>query len=467
MDQVPHIHDVVVIGAGFSGLAAAQHLSACGADVVVLEARERVGGRSRTEDPGGPGFVDLGAGYVGPTQDAIVRLAASVGVATYKVYTKGLNIFSCAGTRVEHTGTVPMLGPLALLDVNRSMVETDVVADTIPINDPASAPGASLLDSMTAMEWGDRHALLRVTREAYRNVIRTVLWCEPSEVSALAWLWYVRSGGGAARVINTENGAQERKFVGGTQLVADRIADRLGRGAAGVVRLGAPVRSIDGWNAGMVAENFAERMISQQSSERIGAVSSALHISVEIASLVARTSSEPSIPTRFGPVLAPATDAPGHVTITTRSGTSVCARYVIVAMAPPLYGRLEWNPPLPPILQQAVQRMPMGSCIKTHMFYRTAWWRERGYSGSFFSEAGPATYTIDDCKPDGSRPCLMGFVVAGAQKRLARMTRAERIAVLTAQYAEIFRCPEALEPTGYIDADCKWRGVSRTTSVCL
>jgi len=69
--------------------------------------------------------------------------------------------------------------------------------------------------------------------------------------------------------------------------------------------------------------------------------------------------------------------------ITTRTGTVVHSRYVIVAMAPTLYGRLEWDPPLPPILQQAVQRMPMGSCIKTHMFYRTAWWRERGYSGSF------------------------------------------------------------------------------------
>jgi len=50
----------------------------------------------------------------------------------------------------------------------------------------------------------------------------------------------------------------------------------------------------------------------------------------------------------------------------------------------------------------------------------------------------------------------MGFVVAGEQKRLARMTRSERIAALTAQYAELFRCPEALDPTDYLDADCEW-----------
>lgn len=457
MDPEEHVHDVVIIGAGFSGLAAAQHLSSCGADVVVLEARERVGGRSRTEDAGGPAFVDLGAGYVGPTQDAIVRLAASVGVSTYKVYTEGLNIFSCAGTRVEHTGTVPTLGPLALLDVNRSMIETEDVADTVPVGDPASTPNAQLLDSMTAMEWGDRNALLRVTREAYRNVIRTVLWCEPSEVSALAWLWYVRSGGGAARVINTDNGAQERKFVGGTQLVADRVADRLGRGNTGVVRLGLPVRSIAGWNVGMTAETFDERMAGKATAIS-GPVPAAAGVDVGAASAADDARDVSSIPTRFGPVMAPTVDAPGYVTVTTRPGASVRARYVVVAMAPPLYGRLEWDPPLPPIMQQAVQRMPMGSCIKTHMYYRRAWWRERGYSGSFFSETGPVTYTIDDCKPDGSRPCLMGFVVAGAQKRLARMTRPERIAALTKQYAEIFRCSDALEPTGYIDADCECAG---------
>lgn len=462
-----HIYDVVIVGAGFSGLAAALHLKACGADTVVLEARGRVGGRSRTEDAGGPAYVDLGAGYVGPTQDAIVRLAANVGVPTYKVHSSGLNIFSCAGVRVEHTGTVPTLGPLALLDVNRLMVSTDDVCETIPIADPASAPDARTLDTMTAMEWGDRNALLRVAREAYRHVVRTVLWCEPSEVSALGWMWYVRSGGDVSRVINTDNGAQERKFVGGTQLVANRIAEQLGlaaeTGAAGVVRLGSAVRSIVGWNSGMASKSYAERMAScsgrPPSSRSRTTDESPLGEDCQrcnINSPFQVESDGRTIPTCFGPVPAPLVGAPDYVTITTRTGTVVHSRYVIVAMAPTLYGRLEWDPPLPPILQQAVQRMPMGSCIKTHMFYRTAWWRERGYSGSFFSDAGPAAYTIDDCKPDGSRPCLMGFVVAGEQKRLARMTRSERIAALTAQYAELFRCPEALDPTDYLDADCEW-----------
>ena len=298
-------------------------------------------------------------------------------------------------------------------------------------------------------------------------------------MSALAWLWYVRSGGGANRVINTDNGAQERKFVGGTQLIADRVAERLGRGTMGVVRLGAPVRSISGWNVGLVAETFAERMACRPSSSSstplrnrhpqnansvIGdaTVSSLNSDAVEVSVVATHDScfllpaAAQTIPTRFGPVPAPLNDAADVVTITTRSGEAMCARYVIVAMAPTLYGRLEWDPPLPPILQQAVQRMPMGACIKTHTFYRTAWWRERGYSGSIFcggDSDGPVAYTMDDCKPDGSRPCLMGFVVAGQQKLLTRMTRAERVVAITKQYAAVFKCDDALHPIDYIDAD--------------
>jgi monoamine oxidase len=487
----PVVHDVIVIGAGFSGLAAAQHLRSCGADVVVLEARDRVGGRSRTLDPGGPAFVDLGAGYVGPTQDAIVRLASSVGVKTYKVYCNGINVFCYAGSRIEHEGTIPTLGPLALLDVNLIMIRSDDAADAIAVDKPASSPDARALDAITAMEWANQSALLRITREAYYSVVRTVLWCEPSEVSALAWLWYLRSGGGTNRVINTDNGAQERKFVGGTQHVADRIADRLGRGAGGVVRLSAPVRAIAGWNVGLAAETLEQRLACDASeagadqlrqrrvhtpagippmqmpfisSVHAGADTSSQPTEAVSVSLDATCAGEHVLHTRLGPVPLPVSGAPDHVTVTTRSGEVFHARYVIVAMAPTLYGRLEWHPPLPPILQQAVQRMPMGSCIKTHMYYRTAWWRERGYTGSFFNCSdssyekgsggnGPAAYTMDDCKPDGSRPCLMGFVVAGQQKRLARMTRAERISALTKQYASIFRCAEALEPVDYVDAD--------------
>ena len=67
--------EVVVVGAGFAGLAAARELSRLGRDVVVVEGRDRVGGRSYTGSVGGVP-VDFGATFVGPTQDAVLALAA-------------------------------------------------------------------------------------------------------------------------------------------------------------------------------------------------------------------------------------------------------------------------------------------------------------------------------------------------------------------------------------------------------
>src|SRR5262249_35301013 len=71
---------VVVIGAGFAGLAAADELQRGGADVTVLEARGRVGGRvaSRTLDHGAG--VALGAEFVLPGYDVLRALAARAGL---------------------------------------------------------------------------------------------------------------------------------------------------------------------------------------------------------------------------------------------------------------------------------------------------------------------------------------------------------------------------------------------------
>ena len=71
--------DVVIIGAGFAGLAAARQLARTGLDVLVLEGRDRVGGRSWTQATAGIP-LDLGATFVGPGQDAVLELARELGV---------------------------------------------------------------------------------------------------------------------------------------------------------------------------------------------------------------------------------------------------------------------------------------------------------------------------------------------------------------------------------------------------
>ncbi len=76
---IPANADVVVVGAGFAGLSAARELVRLGHDVVVLEGRDRVGGRSSTTTIAGMP-VDLGGTFVGPTQDAVIALAERTGL---------------------------------------------------------------------------------------------------------------------------------------------------------------------------------------------------------------------------------------------------------------------------------------------------------------------------------------------------------------------------------------------------
>ena len=64
--------DVVVVGAGLAGLSAARALVAGGASVAVLEARDRVGGRTLSRDVGKAVF-DLGGQYIG-AEHARVRV---------------------------------------------------------------------------------------------------------------------------------------------------------------------------------------------------------------------------------------------------------------------------------------------------------------------------------------------------------------------------------------------------------
>src|ERR687885_1727204 len=78
--------EVVVVGAGLAGLSAARELRAAGRDVVVLEARDRVGGRTLNHPIGDGKVVELGGQWVGPTQDRVLALAKDLGVATFPTY---------------------------------------------------------------------------------------------------------------------------------------------------------------------------------------------------------------------------------------------------------------------------------------------------------------------------------------------------------------------------------------------
>ncbi|AGB21928.1 monoamine oxidase [Mycobacterium sp. JS623] len=225
--SIPPKVDVVVVGAGFAGLSAARDLVRLGHDVVVLEGRDRVGGRSSTariaDTP-----VDLGGTFVGPTQDAVIALAKELGCEMVRTYSRGKNLIRWHGKVRSYRSTIPKLSIIELLDVSRIQWRFERVCRRVPVDKPWTSSIAEILDSKTLDEWLRYVHASASTRNLMAIMSRVTWGCEPEEVSMLHATRYIKAAGGLGRMLDVEGGAQQDRFPGGTQQIALRIANELG-----------------------------------------------------------------------------------------------------------------------------------------------------------------------------------------------------------------------------------------------
>jgi monoamine oxidase len=220
--------DVGVIGAGLAGLAAARVLAAAGRSVAVLEARERVGGRTLNEEIGDGKVVEVGGQWVGPTQHQALRLIRELGLETFPTYARGTNLFERAGSLRRYSGTIPKVSPLALAETGIVMARINRMARQLDPERPWAARKAADWDSQTFASWMRRNVRTPTARDLMRLGIWAVWAAEPEDVSLLHVLFYIRSAGSFEDLIDTEGGAQDARVVGGTQLISLRIAEELG-----------------------------------------------------------------------------------------------------------------------------------------------------------------------------------------------------------------------------------------------
>lgn len=237
---IPTNADVVVVGAGFAGLAAARELDKRGRDVVVLEGRDRVGGRSSTATIAGVP-VDLGGTFVGPTQDAVIAMADELGCQTVPTHSRGKNLIRWRGKVRAYRSTIPRLSILELLDVSRIQWRFERVCRRVPVDEPWTSPIADILDSKTLDQWLRYVHASAGTRDLMTIMARVTWGCEPDAVSMLHAVRYVKAAGGLGRMLDVEGGAQQDRFPGGTQQIAIRMAEELGPR----VVLDAAVRTIE------------------------------------------------------------------------------------------------------------------------------------------------------------------------------------------------------------------------------
>ncbi len=232
--------DVVVVGAGLAGLVAATRLTGDGHTVCVLEARDRVGGRVVNAATDDGTVVELGGQWVGPTQDRILELSRDLGLELFPTHNEGENVVSYGGRLRRYRGAIPKLPPPVLADIGQAQFRLDRMAKTVPLDAPWTAPRAESWDGQTVETWLRRHMRTRGGRAMLRLGVRAVFAGEARDLSLLHFLFYSHSGGLLDRLFNVEDGAQESRYVGGSQLVALRLAERLGE----AVHLGRPVRRI-------------------------------------------------------------------------------------------------------------------------------------------------------------------------------------------------------------------------------
>lgn len=225
--------DVLIAGAGLAGLTAAKALTEAGARVTVVEARDRVGGRTLTQTIGGATF-DLGAQWIGPTQERMRALCEQLGVETFHTFNRGAKILDLDGKMGRYSGDIPSLHPLALieLEVLLRRMEAQIGRLSQGFNEPG-------LDALTIGEWVRQRTRTQSVRRVVTAAVRVIMGEDPDAVSALHFLSYARSAGGLRPLIEIEGGAQQDRLVGGAQQLCERLAEGLD------VRLSQPVRHID------------------------------------------------------------------------------------------------------------------------------------------------------------------------------------------------------------------------------
>jgi monoamine oxidase len=243
--------DLVVIGAGLAGLATARAAAAAGASVVVVEARDRVGGRVLNQEIGDGHVVEVGAQWIGPTQDRLAALAGELGVDTFPTYGQGENVIEYGGRLRRYRGTIPRINPLVLLDVERAQRRLNRLARRVPLDAPWEAPNAAALDSQTAATWLRRNLATKPGRMLLELGIEAVWAAQPEDMSLLHVLFYIHSAGSLELLFDTEGGAQQDRFVGGSQQLPLLMAQALGRER---LILGAPVRMIRHGEHGVTVE---------------------------------------------------------------------------------------------------------------------------------------------------------------------------------------------------------------------
>jgi monoamine oxidase len=242
------------VGAGLAGLAAARQLQSCGKSVVLIEARDRVGGRTWNRTAADGSVVSVGGTWLGKRQDRMFELCREFGMEVYPQYDRGDTVLHLNGSNQRYRG-YPKVGPLALASLGLAFWRLDRLAKRLPIDEPWKAGSAKSLDSQTLGAWiGSRwNVPSAAARKLLRTTMTTLFCVDPDEVSLLGSLVLARGGGGFEYYVDAS--ITETHLIDGG---APELAARLGAKIGDALHLSSPVRMIK--QSSMGVEVFSDRL---------------------------------------------------------------------------------------------------------------------------------------------------------------------------------------------------------------
>ncbi len=241
--------DVVIVGAGPSGLTAAYELRKAGRTVAVLEARDRVGGRTWTERMDGA-TIEIGGQWVSPDQTALYSLIDEFGLETFERYREGASVYVAAdGTRTVYTGEDFPLADATVAQMRSLVAAIDAVVAEVDPDAPWDHPRAEELDRISFHDWlrtlsSDEDACAHVAPFIAGGMLTKPAYA----FSALQALLMAASAGSFSNLVD-EDFILDRRVVGTMQGVSLALAERLGDD----VHLGNPVLRLEWSEDGVVA----------------------------------------------------------------------------------------------------------------------------------------------------------------------------------------------------------------------
>lgn len=394
--------DVVIVGAGPAGLMAARCLQQQGLKVVVLEARERVGGRTWSDTVDGA-FLEIGGQWVSPDQTELLGLLDTLGMTTFARHREGSSVYIAPdGERHVYEGDDFPVSAQTLSEIDHMTKTLDELAEQLNPAAPWDHPRARELDTISFHQWLREQSSDELACRMIGLFIAGGMLTKPAHAFSALQAVLMAASAGSFSNLTEEDFILDRRVIGGMQSVSERLAHELGEG---VVHLNTPVRAIRTSGTNLSREGHQDT-------------------------------------------------ASGHAPAVTiwSDRLTVESRQAVIAVPPNLYGSIEFEPPLPRMQHQMHQHQSMGLVIKVHAVYPTPFWRTNGLSGTAFGPEEICQEVYDNTNHDDERGTLVAFIsdeTADALFALSESERREEILGSLARYLG----EEARHPEVYYESD--------------